>query len=217
MKDITAQLATLLTAITNNTSTEEQRVAARHYVELAVESITPDDIADDDLELSRFSCMPELYAIIPKKTLAERKAAVAGNRKQATLFGIIGNEALPLVLRREAAARAQRLFRALASTSIDDLVERYTPHPHLARLKELEAFIDDRSPVEDIDSYLKAKRDVIAEFRLLRGQYPKRSEGTPVLINPEQTIAYRVKENDPKSGVTRDTYSYALRQLGFNI
>lgn len=212
------QLDEFLSAINNNALPETDRQqSARHYLTLAVDSITPETVADDDPELGRYSCMPELYEIVPKKTLSERKAAVANNRKRDKIFGIIGDEALPLVLRREAAARAQRLFRALATTSIDDLVERYSPHPHLARLKELEAFIDDRSPVEDIDSYLKAKREAIAEFRHLRGQYPKRSEGTPVLVNPEQTIAYLVKENDSESGVTRDPYTYALRQIGFNL
>jgi hypothetical protein len=212
------QLDGFLAVITNETLPDtERQVAARHYVELAVESIAPDTVADDDPGLAAFTCNPGdlLYGIYPNKTLAEKKSSVANERKRAAHFDIIGNETLPLVLRREAAARAQRTFPSLARTSLDQIVEQFTPHPHLVRLKELQTFISDRSPVEDIDAYLKAKREAIVEFRQLVGQYPKRTEGTPVLVNPEQYVAYWAKEN---SGQEREgVYSYALRQLGFSF
>ena len=185
----------------------------------------PEDIEDDDPEVTVLMTPwddQELAAIwrpySDPKPLIVAKRIVGERRRMARLLATATNESLPMPERIQAACEwTGKDNRYWNQFPVTELPERLSPHPHTAQLKELADFIEDRSPMSDVDEYVKIRVEAVAEFNRLKNEYPKRNRGTPILIQPEERVAHWAKKHDPEHGITRSTYCWALRQFGFNV
>ena len=166
----------------------------------------------------------EVAELEAQEASAQTKAEDGSIQETQTLLNraervaIIRDEAKPLADRIAAASIVKKLDPYyLYQFSDEDVIERLMPHPHLSKLAELKAFIEDRASVSDVEVYINGRIAAIVEFRSLMAQSPKRHLDAPVLVNPEQSVAYHAAMQDAKHGVSRDTYSYALRRLGWKV
>jgi hypothetical protein len=152
--------------------------------------------------------------------LPDAKRLVWEQRRAQAQLNVIRDESQPREQRIQAALEWRAALptgNSWAGLRDSDLVESLSIHPHIARLEELHAFITARpKPKEDeIDDYIAGRIRALHDFRRLQSQCPKRQ--SPVLIAPESNIAFWAKENDPQHGITRDTYTCALRSAGLNV
>ena len=145
----------------------------------------------------------------------EQEAQITPNRGEC--IAIIRDEFGPMADRVAAAGLIKKIDPYLSQFADEEVVERLVPHPDVDRLRELKEFIVDCSAVADVEGYIQDRIAAIAEFNSLLAQYPKRTLNAPVLIDPEQRVAYHAASQDPKHGVSRDTYSYTLRRFGWKV